>query len=79
VVPQVTLHAYLPPGSKRVVEPGATPVAEFQGGASGWQDYALPGLSAGADGSIRLTLRGTAGDQPAAVAWIESNAVLVTR
>jgi hypothetical protein len=75
VVPQITLHAYLPTGSSLVVEANATPVAEFQGGASGWQDYPLPALSASADGSIRLTLRGTAGDQPAAVAWIESNAL----
>jgi hypothetical protein len=79
VVPQITLHAYLPPGSRLVVEAGATPVAEFQGGASGWQDYPLPVLNAGANGSITLTLRGTAGDQPAAVAWIESNAIRVTR
>ncbi len=75
VPPQITVHAYLPPDSRLVVEANATPVAEFQGGESSWQDYSLPALSADADDSVRLTLVGAAGDQPAAVAWIESNAI----
>jgi hypothetical protein len=75
VPPQITLHAYLPPESSLVVEANATPVAEFQGGESSWQDYSLPAINPDADGRVRLTLRGAAGDQPAAVTWIESNAI----
>lgn len=75
VRPEIALHAYLPAGSRLVVAANGEPLVELQGEGDGWRDYSLPAVTPDEAGRVTLTLLGTAGDQPAAVAWIESNAV----
>lgn len=72
--PAITLHAFLPPESSLAVNANGQPVVTLTGGQLGWQDVRLPTF-ASADGPVQLSLDGSTGDQPAAVAWIESNAL----
>ena len=74
VSPTITMHTFLPPESRLQVAANGQPVADLVGEQAAWLDYRLPPLAA-SDGQIALSLRGTAADQPAAVAWIESNAL----
>jgi hypothetical protein len=75
VSPAITLHAYLPPDSGLAVAANGQPLAEFTGAQAGWSDFVLPLAAVTALDQIKLELAGTAGEQPAAVAWIESNAL----
>lgn len=73
-VPAVALHAYLPPESSLEVGANGEAVARLTGGPGGWFDHDLPAVAA-PGGILSLSLTGHAGDEPAAVAWIESNAL----
>jgi hypothetical protein len=75
VVPRLSLHAYLPPGSGVTVTGDGRPLAELAGERNGWHDYPLALPPAAAQGTLTLALTGSAGDQPASVAWIDSNAL----
>ena len=72
--PAITLHAFLPPESSLVVNANGQPVVTLTGSQLGWQDMRLP-IFASVGGPMHLSLDGATGDQPAAVAWIESNAL----
>lgn len=72
--PAITLHVYLPPGSSLSVSANSRPVAELAGEQAAWRDVALP-TSAAAEGKVTLQLAAQTAEQPAAVAWIESNAL----
>ena len=72
--PAITLHAFLPPESSLAVNANGLPVVTLTGSQLGWQDVRLPTFVA-AGGPVHLSLDGATGDQPAAVAWIESNAL----
>lgn len=79
VVPSVAVHAYLPPGSSLEVAADGQPLTQVPGEQASWVRYPLPALDPGtlaqAGGAMTLTLQGAAGSQPAAVAWLESNAL----
>lgn len=72
--PAITLHAFLPPESSLAVNANGRPVVTLAGSQLGWQDVRLPTF-ASIGGPVLLSLDGATGDQPAAVAWIESNAL----
>ncbi len=74
VTPAITLHTFLPPGSDLTVSADGRPVATLTGAASIWQDTPLAGVQPVA-GAVTLELTGGAASQPAALAWVESNAV----
>jgi hypothetical protein len=73
------VHAYLPPGSSLAIAANGRTVAHLPGEQAAWMRYPLPAPDADAlaqaAGVVTLALRGAAGDQPAAVAWLESNAL----
>lgn len=72
--PAITLHAFLPPDSSLAVAANGAPLATLDGGEAAWQDVRLPDVPAG-DDAMTLALSGQVASQPAAVAWVESNAV----
>lgn len=72
--PAITLHAFLPAGSGLAVAANGEPLLALDGAAPSWQDLPAAGLHA-TEGQATLELAGHAADQPAAVAWIESNAI----
>lgn len=74
IAPAVTLHAALPPESTLDVRADGEPVARLAGEPGGWLDYDLPAMAAASD-TLSLSLIGHTGSEPAAVAWIESNAI----
>lgn len=74
VRPAITLHAYLPPGSFISIAANGHQVVDLVGKHSFWGDYPLP-ADALPTGQVVLRLAGLAGEQPAAVAWVESNAL----
>lgn len=78
VVPSITLHVFLPDASGLTVTANGAPVVQVKGAAATWQDVPVP-VTAAADGRVSLLLHGWAGDQAAALAWIDSNAIPVTR
>lgn len=68
----ISLHAFLPPGSVLDVAIDGGEPRRIEGDASQWIDLALPPFQA--DGAVGLSLALTAAQQPAAIAWIASNA-----
>lgn len=74
VTPAITLHAYLPPDSGLAVTARGQPVLTLAGAEPAWRDVRLPDVEA-VDRVVTLALTGHAAGQPAAVAWVESNAV----
>ena len=74
--PAITLHAFLPPESILAVNANGQPITTLVGNQPTWQDIRLPAI-APVDGPLTLSVTGSAGDQAAAVAWIESNALPV--
>lgn len=74
VTPAITLHTFLPAGSELAVAGDGQPLVTLGGAAPVWQDVRLPDVQP-ANGAVTLQLTGRAADQPAAVAWVESNAV----
>lgn len=70
----ITLHAYLPPDSRLAVTANGQAPTELQGQGAAWLDYPLP-VKPAPDGAAALALSVAAGQQPAAVAWIESAAL----
>lgn len=71
--PNIALHTFVPLGSSLSVAANGQPVMTIAGSESGWQETRLPALAPASE--IRLSLAGTAGDQPALAAWVESNAL----
>jgi hypothetical protein len=76
--PAITLHTFLPPESTLTVSANGQELAKPVGSASGWQDVRLPTVDL-VDRQVHLSLEGSAGSQPAMVAWIESNALPAVR
>ena len=74
VTPAITLHTFLPDGSGLAVAANGQPVVTLAGAAPVWQDASLPDVPP-VDGVVTLELTGDTAGQPAAVAWLESNAV----
>ncbi len=74
VTPAITLHTFLPAGSELAVAANGRPVVTLAGEAPVWQDAPLPDAQP-MDGAVTLQLTGLAPGQPAALAWVESNAV----
>lgn len=72
--PAITLHTFLPANSALAVSADGQPLVTLAGAAPAWLDAALPAVPA-TDGALTLALSGQAAGQPAAVAWVESNAV----
>jgi hypothetical protein len=73
VTPAITLHTFLPVDSELAVAANGEPILTLDGAASTWQDAHLPDVRP-LDGAVTLELTGHAADQPAAAAWVESNA-----
>lgn len=73
VTPAITLHAFLPPDSSLAVAANGAPLATVGGAETAWQDVRLPEVQA-VDGAVTLALSAQSAGQPAAVAWVESNA-----
>jgi hypothetical protein len=71
--PAITAHVFLPSDSSLAIAVNGQPVASLTGARPGWQDVHLP--VAGLGDVVELDLAGSAGDQPALAAWIESNAL----
>lgn len=78
VAPSITLHLFLPPAAALSVAANGAPLLQMTGREAAWQDVHLPAAAA-VEGKVTLTLRGSAGEQAAAVAWIDSNAIPSTR
>ncbi len=74
VTPAITLHAFLPAESGLAVSANGRPVASLAGAQAAWLETPLP-AAAPLDDEVTLALTGHAADQPAALAWVESNAV----
>ncbi|MCB0200057.1 MAG: hypothetical protein KDI03_08295 [Anaerolineae bacterium] len=74
VSPAITLHVFLPPDSGLQIDANGQPVASLAGSQMRWQEISLPAATP-IDGKIDISLTGSAGDQPALVSWIESNAL----
>ncbi|MEA3335997.1 MAG: hypothetical protein U9R25_08830 [Chloroflexota bacterium] len=72
--PEASLHAFLPPDSALDVLVNGQLVSQLQGELADWQDIPLQ-LTPDESGLVLLELQGTAGEQPATVAWIISNAL----
>ncbi len=72
--PAITLHVFLPADSALAVSANGQPLAALAGEEAAWQDVRLPDVAA-VDGAVNLALSAQADGQPAAVAWVESNAV----
>jgi hypothetical protein len=72
--PAITLHTFLPADSSLAVVANGAPPATLDGAAAAWQETRLPDVQA-IDGAVTLALTAQAAGQPAAVAWVESNAV----
>lgn len=72
--PAITLHTFLPADSSLAVAANGAPLAALDGAEAAWQEVRLPGVHA-VDGAVTLALTAQAPGQPAAVAWVESNAV----
>lgn len=68
----ITLHVFLPAGSALDATANGALVAAVEGGEIGWQDVAVQTPEGG---KVTLSLALTAGDQAAAIGWIESNAI----
>lgn len=79
VEPALAVHAYLPVGSALEVMADGQPVTKLAGDQAHWSLTAVvvPPANTLAErgGVVTLTLQGSAGEQPAAVAWVESNAL----
>lgn len=79
VEPALAVHAYLPAGSALEVMAADQLLAELDGDQARWTLSALPVPDAATlaerGGAVTLTLQGSAGEQPAAAAWLESNAL----
>ncbi len=71
--PAITLHTFLPADSSLAVAANGAPLIMLPGAEAKWQDVRLPDVQA-VDGAAILALSGQAAGQPAAVAWVESNA-----
>jgi len=74
VTPSVVLHTFLPAGSELAGAADGAATLALTGDAAAWRNVAVP-VELAADGAVALTLAGRADHQPAAAAWIESNAV----
>ncbi|HSN76653.1 MAG TPA: hypothetical protein VL334_16400 [Anaerolineae bacterium] len=74
VTPAITLHTFLPADSGLAVAANGQPVVTLTGAAPVWQDAPLTDVQA-VDGAVTLELTGLAPGQPAALAWVESNAI----
>ena len=74
ITPAITLHTFLPAGSELAVAANGRPVVTLAGAAPDWQDAPLPAVQP-MDGALTLQLTGLAPGQPAALAWVESNAL----
>ncbi len=72
--PAITLHTFLPADSSLAVAANGAPLTTLAGAEAAWQEARLPAAAA-VDGVVTLALYGQAAGQPAAVAWVESNAV----
>ncbi|MBE2232192.1 MAG: hypothetical protein IAE85_01720 [Anaerolinea sp.] len=76
VTPAITLHTFLSAGSSLTVDANGARLATLSaaGPEAVWQDVRLPDAPA-VDGVVALALSGQSAGQPAAVAWVESNAI----
>jgi len=72
--PAITLHTFLPADSGLAVAVNGQPVVTLADGPAVWQDAPLPAVMP-VDGAVTLQVAGQAAGQPAALAWVESNAV----
>jgi hypothetical protein len=75
--PAITLHTFLPADSELTVNANGQPLAMLAGEDAAWLDAPLDlaVLGSPADNQVTLELSGQAAGQPAAAAWVESNAV----
>lgn len=69
----ISLHVFLPAGSALDVTASDAGATLVTGDRSQWQEIAVPVAAPGS--AVDLALRLQAGDQPAAVSWIASNAL----
>ena len=72
--PAATVHAFLPPGSALTMTINGDQHT-LAGSEAAWRDYPLPLPAASPAEPVTLALSAEAGDQPASVAWITSNAL----
>jgi hypothetical protein len=72
--PAITAHIFLPADSSLAVSAHAAPLASLKGAGAAWQETRLPDASP-VDRAVTLGLSAQAAGAPAAVAWIESNAI----
>ncbi len=71
--PAITLHTFLPAGSSLAVAANGAPLITLSGVEPAWQEARLPHVQP-VDGAVTLALSAQVAGQPAAVAWVESNA-----
>jgi hypothetical protein len=71
--PAITLHVFLPPESSLSVDANGQRLESVAGDRLGWQDLRVPVLAPAE--RVDLAIAGSADDQAAAAAWIESNAL----